>query len=42
MTGLFTLASGTQVTGKVCGTYSGCNCHDLAVSLSGSQPEMFT
>jgi hypothetical protein len=41
MTGLFTLASGTQVTGKVSGMYNGCNCHDLAVSLSNVQPEPF-
>ena len=41
MTGLFTLASGTQVTGKVHGMYNGCNCHDLAVSLSSPQPEQY-
>jgi hypothetical protein len=41
MTGLFTLASGTQVTGKVRGMYNGCNCHDLSVSLSSPQPEHF-
>lgn len=32
--GVFTLASGRQVSGSTEGTYSGSNCHDLSVTLT--------
>jgi hypothetical protein len=38
LSGTFTLASGRQVTGRVAGTYSGANCHDLAVALTTYDP----
>ncbi|TFW17586.1 hypothetical protein E4L96_14200 [Massilia arenosa] len=34
MSGLFTLESGVQVSGTIGGTYTGANCHDLAVTLT--------
>jgi hypothetical protein len=36
--GVFTLASGRQVSGSVTGTYSGSNCHDLSVTLTTYDP----
>ena len=38
LTGSFTLASGRQVAGRVAGTYSGANCHELAVALTTYDP----
>jgi hypothetical protein len=38
MHGVFTLASGRQVSGSVDGTYSGSNCHDLSVTLTTYDP----
>lgn len=34
LTGVFTLASGNQVSGTLDGLYTGSNCHDLAVTLT--------
>lgn len=38
LSGGFTLASGKQVAGTVCGSYTGSNCHDLSVTLTTYDP----
>lgn len=39
LNGSFTLKSGKQVAGTVCGTFTGSNCHDLSVTLTTYDPD---
>ena len=38
LSGRFTLTSGKQVAGTVCGSFTGSNCHDLSVTLTTYNP----